>query len=59
MLHLGKAEDILDEMDEKLMLDTMKALGPVMVVILSLHFRKGKQSGFRIPKSLKENWSIT
>jgi hypothetical protein len=59
MLHLEKAEDFVDEMDEKLMLDTMKALGPVMVGILSLHFRPGKQSGFRIPKSLKENWSIT
>jgi hypothetical protein len=59
MLHLEQAEDVVDEMDEKLMLDTMKALGPVMVGILSLHFRPGKQSGFRIPKSLKENWSIS
>ena len=58
MLHLEKAEDLVDEMDEKLMLDTMKALGPIMVGILSLHFRKGKESGFRIPHSLKENWSI-
>jgi hypothetical protein len=58
LLHLEKAEDLVDEMDEKLMLDTMKALGPIMVGILSLHFRKGKQSGFRIPHSLKENWSI-
>jgi hypothetical protein len=38
--------------------DSMSALGGIMIAVLSLHFRKGKQSGFRIPENLKENWSL-
>ena len=58
ILHPDGSDTPIDELDEKMMLEAMSALGAIMVGILTLHFRKGKQSGFRIPKDLKENWSI-
>lgn len=58
ILHPDGSDDFIDELDEKLMMDAMSSLGTVMVGILTLHFRKGKQSGFRIPKTLQENWEI-
>jgi hypothetical protein len=54
---------LVDEFDEQLQEDfvtkTMASLGGIMVSILSVHFREGKQAGFRIPTSLKEHWSLT
>jgi hypothetical protein len=58
ILHLEVTGDIKEKLDEKVMLDVMSSLGAIMVGILTLHFREGKQSGFRIPKNLKENWAI-
>lgn len=52
--------DELDELlEEELVTKTMSAIGGIMVSILSVHFREGKQSGFRIPADLKEHWSLT
>ena len=56
--HIG-TNDLIDELDEKLIEDSMSALSGIMIGILSVHFREGKQSGFRIPADLQENWSLT
>ena len=58
ILHQEGTNDPIDELDETLIVDSMSALGGIMVSILSLHFRAGKQSGFRIPADLQENWSL-
>jgi len=58
ILHPDGSDDFRDELDEKLINDAMSTMGAVMVGILTLHFRKGKESGFRIPKTLQENWEI-
>jgi hypothetical protein len=66
-IQLGKIHDILHHKDtghpvEKLEEDTILSLishlGGIMVAILSSHFRSGKNSGFRIPESLKDHWSL-
>ena len=59
ILHHDGTHDLIDELDEKLIVDSMSALGGIMIGILSSHFREGKQSGFRIPADLKEYWSLT
>lgn len=58
ILHEKRTNEPVDELDEQLILDSMSALGGIMIGILNLHFREGKQSGFRIPKDLKEDWSL-
>ena len=59
ILHHEGTNDPVDELDEKLIMDSMSALGGIMISILSLHFREGKQSGFRIPTDLQEYWKLT
>lgn len=58
ILHHKGTNDPVEKMDEEMIVDSMSALGGIMIAVLSLHFRKGKQSGFRIPENLKENWSL-
>jgi hypothetical protein len=58
ILHHQGTNNPVDEMDEEMIVDSMSAMGGIMIAVLSLHFRKGKQSGFRIPENLKENWSL-
>lgn len=57
-LHIEGTDDPVDELEEDAILDSMSALGGIMIGILSFHFRKGKDSGFRIPDNLKDNWSL-
>jgi hypothetical protein len=57
-LHIEGTDDPVDELEEDVILDSMSALGGIMVGILSFHFRQGKDSGFRIPNNLKDNWSL-
>jgi hypothetical protein len=57
-LHIDGTDNPVDELEEDVILDSMAALGGIMVGILSFHFRKGKDSGFRIPDNLKDNWSL-
>lgn len=59
VLHQKKKEIAVEEFGEDLVKDSLSALSGVMIGILSLHFREGKQSGFRIPKTLRANWSRT
>ncbi len=65
--HLDKLNDILnasgagdevEELEEEAIIKAMSALGGIMVGILAFYFREGKDSGFRIPKSLKEHWLL-
>lgn len=58
ILHHKGTNSAVEKMDEEMIVDSMAAMGGIMVAVLSLHFRKGKQSGFRIPENLKENWSL-
>jgi len=37
--------------------ESITALSGVIIGILSLYFRDGKKSGFRIPKTLRANWA--
>lgn len=65
-LHLDKLHNILhddngepvEELEEDLIIESMTIFGGIMVGILSFHFRKGKNSGFRIPNTLQDNWSL-
>jgi hypothetical protein len=66
-LHLDKMHSILhddstgepvEELEEEMIVELMKIFGGIMVAVLSLHFRKGKESGFRIPATLQDNWAL-
>lgn len=65
-IHLDKLHNILhhddgepvEELEEDLIIESMSIFGGIMVGILSFHFRKGKNSGFRIPDTLQDNWSL-
>ncbi|MDO9553378.1 oxygenase MpaB family protein [Rhodonellum sp.] len=59
ILHHKTTGKPVEKLEEDMILESMKKFGGIMVGILSLHFRKGKQSGFRIPENLKEIWSLT
>lgn len=49
----NESEDLLEEIVN----ESITALSGVMIGILSLYFRDGKKSGFRIPKTLRANWA--
>jgi len=55
----GLVDELEEQLEEDMVTKTMAAMGGIMVSILSVHFREGKQSGFRIPSSLKQHWSLT
>ena len=65
-IHLDKIKDTLhdeqgeplEELGEDLIINIMSALGGIMVSVLSVHFRQGKETGFRIPASLQDNWAL-
>jgi hypothetical protein len=46
-----------DDSKENVVHESIAALSGVMIGILSLYFRDGKKSGFRIPRTLRANWS--
>jgi hypothetical protein len=54
----GLVDELEEQLEEDMVTKTMAAMGGIMVSILSVHFREGKQSGFRIPSSLKQHWSL-
>lgn len=65
--HLKQLHDLLykegtdipvDELEEDAIVDIMSTMGGIMVAILSLYFRPGKQSGFRIPDDLQQLWAL-
>ena len=59
VLHLKDEESPVEELGEEVILESMSALSGIVIGILALHFREGKNSGFRIPKTLRANWSRT
>lgn len=58
VLHHPDTGNPREELEEELILDSMNAMGGIMISILNKHYRKGKDSGFRIPDTLKDNWSL-
>jgi len=58
ILHHEETGEPIEEMEEDLIVESMTIFGGIMVGILSFHFRKGKNSGFRIPETLQDNWSL-
>jgi hypothetical protein len=59
VLHREEDDHPIDEFKEEIMSDSLSAISGIVIGILSLHFREGKNSGFRIPKTLRANWSRT
>ncbi|WP_373516959.1 oxygenase MpaB family protein [Pricia sp.] len=57
LLHDGKGKPI-EEIEEEVIIELMSVLGGIMVSILSIYFREGKETGFRIPKDLEDNWAL-
>ena len=64
VLHHEDSGNPREELEEQLIIDAMNSMGGIMVSILSVYFRGGKKdsdgkiSGFRIPDTLKDNWSL-
>lgn len=59
VLHNKEDNNPLEELGEEIVNDSLSALSGIVIGILSIHFREGKNSGFRIPKTLRANWSRT
>lgn len=59
ILHNSETNEPVEKLEEDMILESMSAMGGIMISVLSLHFREGKQSGFRIPKDLKQHWSMS
>jgi hypothetical protein len=65
-IQLDKLYDILhdddgkpvDELEEEMIVEVMSLMGGIMVSVLSIYFREGKETGFRIPQNLQENWAL-
>lgn len=58
ILHDDSTGEPVEELEEEMIVELMKVFGGIMVAILSVHFRKGKESGFRIPATLQDNWAL-
>ena len=58
ILHDNSTGEPVEELEEEMIVELMKVFGGIMVAILSVHFRKGKKSGFRIPATLQDNWAL-
>ncbi|MGB5941783.1 MAG: oxygenase MpaB family protein [Leeuwenhoekiella sp.] len=65
-VHLDKLGDfihdengeVIEKLEEDGVMELMGIFGGIMVGILTEYFRAGKNSGFRMPKDLKENWKL-
>ncbi len=58
ILHHPESGNPREMLDEQLILDSMNAMGGIMISILNKPFKNGKNSGFRIPHTLKDNWGL-
>ncbi len=58
VLHHKGTGNPVEELEEELILDSMSAMGGIMISILNGHFRKGKDTGFRIPETLQDDWKL-
>lgn len=58
VLHHPDSGNPREILEEQLMIDSMNAMGGIMISVLSKHYRDGKNTGFRIPASLQDNWQL-
>ena len=58
ILHDVKNNEPLEKLEEDSIMELITVLGGIMVSVLSVHFRHGKESGFRIPQYLQEDWAL-
>ncbi len=58
ILHKDGSDIPVEKLEEDAIIDIMSAMGGIMVAILSVYFRPGKKSGFRIPSDLQELWAL-
>lgn len=58
ILHDIETGEPLETLEEDAIIDMITVFGGIMVAILAAHFREGKESGFRIPKDLQDNWAL-
>ena len=58
VLHHKDTGNPVEELEEEMILDSMSAMGGIMIAILNGHFRHGKDTGFRIPATLQDNWQL-
>lgn len=58
ILHDNQTDKPIEELEEEMIVELMTVFGGIMVAILSIHFRIGKNSGFRIPPTLQAHWAL-
>jgi len=58
VLHHRDTGNPVEELEEHMIVDSMSSLGGIMISILNVHYREGKDTGFRIPKTLQDNWQL-
>lgn len=58
LLHHEDGETPVDRLEEEMIKTAMSAIGGIMVSVLSVYFRDGKKTGFRIPDNLKDHWAL-
>ncbi|WP_163712193.1 oxygenase MpaB family protein [Mangrovibacterium lignilyticum] len=57
-IHVPGTDLPVDQLEEDAIEDSLKSVGGIMIAILNHHFRKDKNSGFRIPQSLQDHWAM-
>lgn len=55
---LVKEGEKVVRLEEDEIQEAMARMGGIMVAMLTVYFRKGKKSGFRIPEDLEERWGV-
>ncbi len=58
VLHHRDTGNPIEELEEEMIVDSMSAMGGIMISILNGHYRRGKDTGFRIPQTLQDNWKL-
>jgi hypothetical protein len=59
VLHNKTDDSEVEELEEGVIGESLEAISGIVIGILAIHFRTGKNSGFRIPKTLRANWART
>lgn len=59
VLHNKTDDSNVDHLEEGVIGESLEAISGIVIGILAIHFRQGKNSGFRIPKTLRANWART
>ena len=59
LLHNKTDDSQVEKLEEDVIGESLEAISGIVIGILAIHFREGKNSGFRIPKTLRANWART